>query len=309
MCGDQATSLSPSFCHVFVTRLWNRLLSTNPSMAQTRLNFVAGMLLLVAGVARADARPPDRPPVPSPNGWDVLVLLSDEALTPASTELLDGFREVWRQSGERVTIHTRHLDVARFAGPENNRALAKWLAGRYRETSIDAVVSVGRPAGAFLREYGSGIWPHARRVLAAVSEEWARGMPPEGDTVIATRPAVPSDGGRSSASVARHPAGLPDRRLDRQRSAIAPGRAGGSEHARQAARGPRARRPHLGRRPRAGRYAAAGLGGAGGRRSLPMPRAGRSSAATRTSTSPRPPIGRCSRRAARSPMPAWWADW
>ena len=118
----------------------------------------------------------------------MLVLLSDEALTPASTELLDGFREVWRQSGERVTIHTRHLDVARFAGPENNKELAKWLAGRYRDTSIDAVVSAGRPAGAFLREYGSSIWPHARRVFAAVSEEWARGIPPEGDTVIATNP-------------------------------------------------------------------------------------------------------------------------
>ena len=54
--------------------------------------------------------------------------------------------------------------------------------------AIDAVVSAGRPAGAFLREYGSSIWPHARRVFAAVSEEWAREIPPEGDTVIATNP-------------------------------------------------------------------------------------------------------------------------
>jgi signal transduction histidine kinase len=113
--------------------------------------------------------------------------LSDEALTPASVELLNGFREVWQHSGQRATIETRHLDVARFAGNENNRELAKWLADRYRDRRVDAVVAAGRPASDFLRDYGSSIWPHARSVFAAVAAQWGQALPTHGDVVLATR--------------------------------------------------------------------------------------------------------------------------
>ena len=131
--------------------------------------------------------------------------------------------------------------------------------------AIDVVVSVGRPAGAFLREHGSSIWPHARRVFAAVSEEWARGIPPEGDIVIATNPQY-----RLTAEGALRL--LPDIRqvfliagsTDSDRRWLQAARAD-LQHARQAARGARSRRPHLGRPPRASRHAAGGLGGHGGR--------------------------------------------
>jgi signal transduction histidine kinase len=156
-------------------------------MNSTSLNVLVGLFLLGAGLPRAEARQPDRVPTPS-DGWHVLLLMSDEALTPAAAELLDGVRDGLKQSGDRVTIHTRHLDVARFAGPENDRTLAKWLADRYQDRRIDAVVAAGRPASIFLRAYGPSIWPHARRVFAAVSEEWARALPAPADAVIATKP-------------------------------------------------------------------------------------------------------------------------
>jgi C4-dicarboxylate-specific signal transduction histidine kinase len=155
-------------------------------MLRTSQTVVAALILFAATLAQADSPQPGR--VPSPDGWHVLVLMSDESLTPAAVEFLDGFREAWRQYGDRVTIQTRHLDVARFAGPENDRELAKFWADRYRHTRIDAVVSAGRPASAFLLEHGSSIWPRARRVFAAVPEGWAGEMPLPGDVVITTKP-------------------------------------------------------------------------------------------------------------------------
>ena len=206
-----------------------------------------------------------------------------------------------------VTIQTRHLDVARFAGPENNRELAKWLAGRYRGTGIDAVVSVGRPAGAFLREYGSGIWPRARRVFAAVSKEWARAVPPEGDTVIATSAQY-----RLTAEAALRL--LPDIRqvfliagsTDSDRRWLEAARADLSTLNKQLAVHELAALTWDDVLERVGTLppdsvalAVAFFADATGRTFV---------AATRTSTSPRPD-DRCSRRAARSPVPAWWADW
>jgi signal transduction histidine kinase len=156
-------------------------------MPWTCLGVLVGILLLLAGLAPAATRQPDQVPVAPPDGWNMLVLLSDEALTPASSEFLDGFREVWQESRQRATIDTRHLDVARFAGTENDRELAKWLTDRYRARRIDAVVSAGRPASDFLRAHGPTIWPNARTVFAAVSEDWGRALPPHDGVVITTK--------------------------------------------------------------------------------------------------------------------------
>src|SRR5262245_53839954 len=122
----------------------------------TMLRCCAVGLLALGCVATVSAQDPQT----------VLVLYSEQWLGPATGPFTQSLRESFVAS-PTVQLEAQYLDISRFGGDANERALADWLQSRYSGRRLSVVVPLGVPASVFATKFGQAIWPGAQFIHVA----------------------------------------------------------------------------------------------------------------------------------------------
>jgi PAS domain S-box-containing protein len=104
----------------------------------------------------------------------VLALHSEEKAHPAHELTDQGMRSVFG-SNPRFDIHLydEYLDVSRFPGPANARAIADYLHRKYAGMKIDAIITVYPAAADFLLRQAPSLFPDTPIVANEVTKAYA----------------------------------------------------------------------------------------------------------------------------------------
>jgi len=125
--------------------------------------FVIGLfLLLIPGLLAAPQRA--NAPQPSAEGRHqpgILMLNVDDVSRPWVNMIADGFREAALRLSEQPVLYFESLDAVRFEEPEFLGRQRDWLRFKYRNVSIDMVVTIGEESLRFLSHQHGEPWPDA----------------------------------------------------------------------------------------------------------------------------------------------------
>lgn len=130
----------------------------------------AGLLLLLPPLQLAWAGPPKE-------AKHVLALYSEDKLHPAHELTDQGIRSTF-DSNMLFDIHlyNEYLDVSRFPGPTNARAVADYLRRKYAGMKIDVIITVYPVAADFFLREATGIFPDTPIVANQVSKAYAENL-------------------------------------------------------------------------------------------------------------------------------------
>src|SRR5262245_12103247 len=132
--------------------------------------FVIGLvLLLTAGLSSASPRGDAREPTGAARSQPGILLLAvDDVSRPWVHMIADGFREAALKAPEQPVLFFESLDIVRFGEPEVAERLREFLRFKYRNVSIDVVVTIGEDGLRFLSRQHSELWPQAAVVYMDV---------------------------------------------------------------------------------------------------------------------------------------------
>jgi signal transduction histidine kinase len=125
----------------------------------------------------------------------VLILLPGQPGLPAAASIAAGIRaELLTEWSFRVTIEMEHVDVARFASPEDEeRRLRAVYASKYGSQRFDVIVAALPEPFHFVRRARDELWPGTPVVVCGVDERSVRDPPLPGVAVVTMRFALLPD--------------------------------------------------------------------------------------------------------------------
>jgi signal transduction histidine kinase len=140
---------------------------------------VVGVWLDAAVAARA-----------GPDQASILILLPGKSGLPAATAIASGIRDVLHTEWAfRVSIEMEHVDVARFASPEEEeRRLRALYSSKYRNQRFDVIVAALPEPFQFALRARDELWPGTPIVVCGVDERIvADFQPPPGFAIVTVR--------------------------------------------------------------------------------------------------------------------------
>ena len=126
----------------------------------------------------------------APDQVSVLILLPGQPGLPAATAIASGIRAaLLTEWSFRVTIEMEHVDVARFASPEEEeRRLRTVYGSKYRNQRFDVIVAALPEPFQFVLRARDDLWPGTPVVVCGVDERTVRHLkPPPGFAVLTIR--------------------------------------------------------------------------------------------------------------------------
>ncbi len=126
----------------------------------------------------------------APDHVSVLILLPGQPGLPAATAIASGIRAaLLTEWSFRVTIEMEHVDVARFASPEEEeRRLRTVYGSKYRNQRFDVIVAALPEPFQFVLRARDDLWPGTPVVVCGVDERTVRHLkPPPGFAVLTIR--------------------------------------------------------------------------------------------------------------------------
>ena len=111
----------------------------------------------------------------------MLILDQSAPLRPWSTAIIEIVQSNKSDSsGRPVSYHVEHLDLFGFGRRQYDDNLINHLADKYRDQTIDVILSIGPGALDFATKIRAAAWPAASVVFSAVTEETApKPIPPK----------------------------------------------------------------------------------------------------------------------------------
>lgn len=102
----------------------------------------------------------------------VLVVEPDRPELPAYAEINRAFHTALRGvSDEPLQVFFENLDLARFNREKYLDDMQSWLATKYRDRQLDALVAIGPSAYRAVAQWRPGLWPSVPVVFAGVDRE------------------------------------------------------------------------------------------------------------------------------------------
>jgi len=102
--------------------------------------------------------------------WRVLILHAYNYTLPALTLATDGARtRLFERSPRKIELDAVYLDLARYAEPEQEMLMAKFLRDRYASRQPDVVIAAGADALPFITRHRDGFAPGVPVVFLGVS--------------------------------------------------------------------------------------------------------------------------------------------
>ncbi|MCG6947310.1 MAG: histidine kinase [Acidobacteria bacterium] len=99
----------------------------------------------------------------------VLVVEPDRLELPAYAEINSAFRTALRDASDKpVQVFFENLDLARFNRERYLDDMGRWLATKYRDRQLDALVAVGPSAYRAVAQWRPDLWPGVPMVFAGV---------------------------------------------------------------------------------------------------------------------------------------------
>jgi len=126
----------------------------------------------------------------APDQVSVLILLPGQPGLPAATAIASGIRAaLLTEWSFRVTIEMEHVDVARFASPEEEeRRLRTVYGSKYRNQRFDVIVAALPEPFQFVLRARDDLWPGTPVVVCGVDERTVRHLkPPPGFAILTIR--------------------------------------------------------------------------------------------------------------------------
>jgi hypothetical protein len=80
--------------------------------------------------------------------------------------------------GPPIAIYVEHLDLHRFSGSDYLENLRRHFSEKYRDRTIDAIITIGPRAFEYALQLRGSLWPAVPVVFAAVPEDSAPNPPP-----------------------------------------------------------------------------------------------------------------------------------
>ena len=120
----------------------------------------------------------------------MLILLPGQPGLPAASAAATGIRAPLLEAlSFRVSIETEHVDVARFASPdEQTRRLRTMYRAKYRDQRFDLIVAASNEPLEFILDARDDLWPHTPVIVCGVDERSVKSLaPPPGVTLLTMR--------------------------------------------------------------------------------------------------------------------------
>ena len=160
-----------------VSALRPNAFSSGQAAISIRVHEICLAALLFLGLMASSASADSRVEPVAPRS--VLILDQSTSFRPWPTAIIAGMRSVLGGNpGPPIAIYVEHLDLHRFSGSDYLENLRRHFSEKYRDRTIDAIVTIGPRAFEYAMRLRGNLWPTVPVVFAAVPEDLAPNPPP-----------------------------------------------------------------------------------------------------------------------------------
>jgi len=110
--------------------------------------------------------------------FQVLYISSIDLFLPWQTSLIKNMQQQLNRTKSNINLYAETLDKGRFNNVENEQIFAQYIESKYKNISLDLIVSEGPAAALFLSKY-SGDWGNAKRIYVRPSQTFSETLPAE----------------------------------------------------------------------------------------------------------------------------------
>jgi signal transduction histidine kinase len=138
-----------------------------------RLRIFLAAILALTMAGKAAARQPAAPYPSTQPPRGVLVITGIEVSRPLGLSILGGFRDTLSELVPGTAVYLESPDLVRFSGEAHAQTIKDYLARRYRDRPIEAILAFDDNATKFLLDWDSPPWPRVPVVAAVTAADLA----------------------------------------------------------------------------------------------------------------------------------------